>query len=100
MTIKIDRTAVARHASAQLAMTLLVSRWRAGLHVPDQALAARTQWLASAQQELVAWLESGGFTTERAETKTATRGRRSLALGEDIDEEFKFSQFRIHDAAR
>lgn len=99
MTIKIDRTAVARHAAAQLATTLLVSRWRAGRQIPDQALAARTQWLAGAQQDLVVWLESGGFTMERAETKTAATGRRSLALSEDIDEEFKFSQIRIHDAA-
>ncbi len=99
MTIKIDRSALARHAGAQLATKLMVSRWRAARPAPDDVLAARAAWLAAAERGHLAWLDAGGFATERAETKTAAGGRRSLAPGEDIDEEFKFSQMRMHDAA-
>lgn len=99
MTIKIDRGAIARHAGAQLATTLMVSRWRAGQLAQHDVLGPRAAWLASAEHGYLVWLDAGGFTAERVETKTAAGGRRSLAPTEDIDEEYKFSQMRMHDAA-
>lgn len=99
MPIKFDRSAIARHAGAQLATTLMVSRWRTGQLAQHDVLAPRAAWLAAAERDYLDWLDAGGFTAERIETKTAAGGRRSLAPTEDIDEEYKFSQMRMHDAA-
>jgi hypothetical protein len=63
----------------------------------------QSRWQRDTQRNVLEWLEAGGFSgmapASPSRTKTAARGRRSLASQGDSNEEFQFSLIRIHDAA-
>ncbi|WP_395401658.1 hypothetical protein ACHMW6_27425 [Pseudoduganella sp. UC29_106] len=84
------------HASS-LQMKLAVARWQGRADLMPQH-----RWHLDVQDNLTKWLQAGGFArmqAGQAQTKTAAKGRRSLASQRDSDEEFQFTLTRIHDAA-
>ncbi|MTW11017.1 hypothetical protein GM658_10425 [Pseudoduganella eburnea] len=96
MKFNINRKSLAQAHAASLETKLAVARWTGQAGAMPQAL-----WRQSRQSEMVEWLVHGGFAAEdqSTETKTAAMGRRSLASQRDSDEECKFTQLRIRDAA-
>ncbi|KQV54213.1 MULTISPECIES: hypothetical protein [unclassified Duganella] len=96
MKLYINRRSLAQAHAASLETKLAVARWSGQAGVMPQAL-----WRRQQETELLEWLVQGGFSTEDldAETKTAARGRRSLASQRDSDEECEFTQVRIRNAA-
>jgi hypothetical protein len=96
MKLYINRKSLAQAHAASLETKLAIGRWSGQAAAMPQAL-----WRQQKQMELVDWLVHGGFAAEEqnAETKTAAMGRRSLASKRDSDEECKFTQLRIRDAA-
>jgi hypothetical protein len=92
----INRKSLAQAHAASLETKLAVARWSGQAGAMPQALWRRQQGTA-----LLEWLVQGGFSTEEqnAQTKTAARGRRSLASQRDSDEECEFTQVRIRNAA-
>lgn len=96
MKLNINRKSLAQAHAASLETKLAVARWSGQAGAMPQALWRRQQQIA-----MVEWLVQGGFASETqgAKTKTAAMGRRSLASQRDSDEECKFTQLRIRDAA-
>jgi len=96
MKFNINRKSLAQAHAASLETKLAITRWTGQAGAMPQAL-----WLRQRQVEMVEWLVHGGFASEdqNAETKTAAIGRRSLASQRDSDEEYKFTQVRIRNAA-
>lgn len=96
MKLTINRKSLALAHAASLETQLAVARWRGQPDAMPQA-----QWRQRRQREMLEWLEHGGFAAEDkgAKTKTAAMGRRSLVSQRDSDEEYKFTQLRIRDAA-
>ncbi|WP_028101887.1 hypothetical protein [Pseudoduganella violaceinigra] len=96
MKLYINRKSLAQAHAASLETRLAVARWSGQAGAMPQAL-----WRRQRQLEMEQWLAQGGFAAEyqAAETKTAAMGRRSLASQRDSDEECKFTQLRIRDAA-
>jgi len=96
MKLNINRKSLAQAHAASLETKLAVARWSGQAGAMPQAL-----WRHQRNSELVEWLVHGGFAAEAqgAETKTAAMGRRSLASQRDSDEEYKFTQVRIRNAA-
>jgi len=97
MKLSISRSTLARTHSASLQMRLALARWHGGASAMPQ-----NEWQSTVQCGFQEWLEAGGFSgMARAspQTKTAAKGRRSLASQRDSDEEFQFTLIRIHDAA-
>jgi hypothetical protein len=54
-------SAVGRHAAAQFATDLLMTRCRTGA---EQALMPQNRWFAATTQGLHDWLREGGFQSE------------------------------------
>ena len=96
MKVNISRKSLALAHAASLETRLAVARWSG---VPN--LSAQASWQRQRQQEMLDWLVQGGFAagTVGPKTKTAAKGRRSLASQRDSDEECKFTLLRIRDAA-
>ena len=98
MKLAISHASVARSHAASLQMQLALARWQ-GLPGAMQ----QQRWHRNVQRDLIRWLEAGGFSglapVDTPHTKTAAKGRRSLASRGDSNEEFQFSLIRIHDAA-
>lgn len=96
MKLTINRKSLAQAHAASLETKLAVARWSGQAGAMPQAL-----WRRQCAAEMLDWLVQGGFSAEEqaAETKTAARGRRSLASQRDSDEECEFTQLRIRDAA-
>lgn len=96
MKFNINRKSLAQAHAASLETKLAVARWSGQAGAMPQAL-----WRQQHNSAMVEWLVHGGFAAEGAvaETKTAAKGRRSLASQRDSDEECKFTQLRIRDAA-
>lgn len=96
MKLIINRKSLAQAHAASLETKLAVARWSGQAGAMPQAL-----WRHQHGAELLEWLVQGGFSAEdqKAETKTAARGRRSLASQRDSDEECEFTQVRIRNAA-
>jgi hypothetical protein len=96
MTVNFNRKSLALAHAASLETRLAVARWSG-----HAGLSAQARWQRQRQQEMVEWLVQGGFAagTAAPQTKTAAKGRRSLASQRDSDEEYKFTQLRIRDAA-
>jgi len=96
MKLYINRKSLAQAHAASLETKLAVARWSGQPGAMPQALWRRQQGAG-----LVEWLVQGGFSSEdqEAETKTAAKGRRSLASQRDSDEECEFTQVRIRNAA-
>ena len=96
MKLYINRKSLAQAHAASLETKLAVARWSGQAGAMPQAL-----WRRQRQSEVLDWLVHGGFAAEEqmTETKTAAMGRRSLASQRDSDEEYKFTQLRIRDAA-
>ncbi|WP_342119140.1 hypothetical protein [Pseudoduganella sp. OTU4001] len=92
----INRKSLAQAYAASLETRLAMARWSGRPEAMPQAA-----WRRQRQVELEQWLVHGGFAGAAApsETKTAANGRRSLASQRDSDEEYKFTQLRIRDAA-
>lgn len=92
----LNRKSLAQAHAASLETKLAVARWSGQAGAMPQAL-----WRRQQQIGLMEWLVHGGFASEdqAAQTKTAAMGRRSLASQRDSDEECKFTQLRIRDAA-
>ncbi|WP_374580662.1 hypothetical protein [Pseudoduganella sp.] len=96
MKLDINRKSLALAHAAALETQLAVARWSGQAeHMPQAA------WRRARQAELADWMVRGGFATaaDAAETKTAAKGRRSLASQRDSNEECEFTQLRIRDAA-
>lgn len=93
---QINRKSLALAHAAALETHLAMARWSGQADAMPQAA-----WRRQRQVELEKWLAQGGFASAAAapETKTAASGRRSLASQRDSDEECKFTQLRIRDAA-
>ncbi len=96
MKLHINRKSLALAHAASLETGLAIARWSGQAGATPQA-----QWWQQRQGEMLEWLGHGGFAAEYADpkTKTAASGRRSLASQRDSDEEYKFTQLRIRDAA-
>lgn len=96
MKLNITRKSLALAHAAALETRLALARWSGQADRMPQAA-----WRRQRQVELEEWLAQGGFARAdaEAETKTAARGRRSLASQRDSDEECEFTQLRIRDAA-
>jgi len=94
MKQKLTRRSLAQAHAAALETRLGLARWGGQAASMPQTMPVRQR-----QQALLAWLLQGGFAAEDSETKTAARGRRSLASQRDSDEECEFTQLRIRDAA-
>jgi len=96
MKFNINRKSLAQAHAASLETKLAVARWSGQAGSMPQAL-----WRHQHNSALVEWMVRGGFAAEAhdAETKTAAMGRRSLASQRDSDEEYKFTQVRIRNAA-
>ncbi|MGW8393977.1 hypothetical protein [Pseudoduganella sp. HUAS MS19] len=96
MKLYINRKSLAQAHAAALETKLAVARWSGQAGAMPQAL-----WRRQQGTELLEWMVQGGFATEEqsTQTKTAARGRRSLASQRDSDEECEFTQLRIRDAA-
>lgn len=93
MKLNINRKSLALAHAASLETKLAMARWSGQPEAMPQAA-----WRRQRQVELEEWLMRGGFAGT-PETKTAAKGRRSLASQRDSDEEYKFTQLRIRDAA-
>ncbi len=96
MKLNINRKSLAQAHAASLETKLAMARWSG-----QPGAMPQSQWRRQREMEMVEWLIRGGFASEgqNAETKTAAMGRRSLASQRDSDEECKFTQLRIRDAA-
>ncbi|SFG58325.1 hypothetical protein SAMN05518865_11472 [Duganella sp. CF458] len=96
MKLYINRKSLAQAHAASLETKLAVARWSGQAGAMPQAL-----WRRQQGTELLEWLVHGGFSSEdqNPETKTAAKGRRSLASQRDSDEECEFTQVRIRNAA-
>lgn len=96
MKLNVSRKSLALAHAAALETQLAMARWSGQANTMPQAA-----WRRQRQVELENWLMRGGFAAAAAaaETKTAASGRRSLASQRDSNEECKFTQLRIRDAA-
>ncbi|XLZ70156.1 hypothetical protein ABT364_27075 [Massilia sp. SR12] len=96
MKLNISRKSLAQAHAAALETHLAMARWSGQAQAMPQAA-----WRRQRQVDLESWLLQGGFAsaTAGAETKTAAKGRRSLASQRDSNEECEFTQLRIRDAA-
>lgn len=96
MKLNVSRKSLALAHAAALETQLAMARWSGQAHAMPQAA-----WRRQRQVDLENWLMRGGFAAAAAmpETKTAAEGRRSLASQRDSNEECKFTQLRIRDAA-
>jgi len=98
MKFLISRATLACGHAASLQTQLAIGRWQGQTTAMPQS-----RWQQSVQHNLLAWLQAGGFCSvapnTTPQTKTAAKGRRSLASQRDSNEEFQFTLFRIHDAA-
>ena len=96
MKLNINRKSLALAHAASLETELAIARWSGQAGTTPQA-----RWWQQRQGEMLEWLGHGGFAGESRDpkTKTAAMGRRSLASQRGSDEEYKFTQLRIRDAA-
>jgi len=96
MKVNFNRKSLALAHAASLETRLAMARWSG-----DASQSAQAKWQRQRQREMVEWLVQGGFAAGSVvpQTKTAAKGRRSLASQRDSDEEYKFTQLRIRDAA-
>jgi len=89
---------LANYHAASLQTQLVLTRCQGRAETMPQR-----SWQQRVQENLMEWLAAGGLhgvtASDPSRTKTAAKGRRSLASRGDSNEEFQFSLIRIHDAA-
>ena len=89
---------LANYHAASLQTQLVLTRCQGRAETMPQR-----SWQQRVQENLMEWLAAGGLhgvtASDPSRTKTAAKGRRSLASQRDSDEECEFTQVRIRNAA-